>query len=70
MAYSACTCCWDWAALVLLMIVTAGAEPLRSYMSIAKVALVFLFLAVLASSTLKWFREHPPTTATEHAATK
>jgi uncharacterized membrane protein len=46
--------------LVLLMIVTAGREPLRSYLSIAKVALVILFLAVLAASTLKWEREHAP----------
>jgi hypothetical protein len=29
-------------------------------MSIAKVALILLFLAVLASSTLKWEREHAP----------
>jgi uncharacterized membrane protein len=57
-------------ALVLLMIVTAGAEPLRSYKSIAKVALVLLFLAVLASSTLKWEREHPPTMPMEHVAAR
>jgi uncharacterized membrane protein len=46
------------AGLVLLMVVTAGPQPLRSYLSIAKVALVILFLAVLAASTLKWEREH------------
>ncbi len=56
-------------ALVLLMIVTAGKEPLRPYLSIAKVALVFLFLAVLAASTLKWEREHLPIPAATHGVT-
>jgi uncharacterized membrane protein len=47
--------------LILLMIVTAGPQPLRSYMSIAKVALIVIFLAVLAASVLKWEREqHSP----------
>jgi uncharacterized membrane protein len=51
------------AGLILLMIVTGGAQPLRSYLSIAKVAVVILFLAVLAASTLKWEREHAPPVA-------